>query len=241
MMKKKALLSVALTFAMAADCIPASAAANLDGWRYQGIAKIKGQPIDCWVDMRLDDTDIDFNVAEMFKFGAEYTVTSAGDKMTVSAKVPGSQAATFSSTDAGSSLQGKVTLNGQMFDMWVLKVPAEPKASSKPAEELAAVVGAPDGYTSFVLVGLPGGQLMSATSDFVLDAADNTFKMTCDTPTVQQIFSNMHGSYRVEGSELVLTDSTGKTVRGNICDDGYYITVPIGSAQGISLSLVLIR
>ena len=51
----------------------------------------------------------------------------------------------------------------------------------------------------------------------------------------------MQGSYSVDGSEIVMTDSTGKTVRGSICDDGYYLKIPMGSAQGITLTLVLIK
>lgn len=219
----------------------ASAAVDLNGKHYQGIGKIKGQPIDCWVDMNFDDTDIEFDVAKSFNFGAGYTAKALGDKVTVTAKVPGSAPAVLTSTDGGSSFQGKVSLNGQAIDLWVLSVPASIEPSDKPAADLEAVIGAPDGYTAFVLVGLPDGQLMCATSEFAFNGADKTFRMTCDAPSLQKIFSTMQGSYKIEGSNLVMTDSKGNTTTGTICDDGYYLKVPMGSAQGITLTLIMIK
>ena len=90
----------------------ASAAVDLNGKHYQGIGKIKGQPIDCWVDMNFDDTDIEFNVSDAYKFGASYTAKAVGDKITVTAKVPGAAATTLTSTDGGSTFQGNISLNG---------------------------------------------------------------------------------------------------------------------------------
>lgn len=219
----------------------ASAAVNLNGKHYQGIGKIKGQPIDFWVDMNFDDTDIEFDVSKAFNFGAAYTAKTVGKKVTVTAKIPGSTPAILTSTDGGETFQGKISLNKQPVDLWVLSIPANLKASDKPAAELEAVVGDADGYTAFVLVGLPQGQTMCATSEFAFNGADKTFKMTCDSPAIQKIFSTMQGTYKVEGSELTMTDSTGKTVTGTIYDDGYYLKVPLGSAQGISLTLILIK
>lgn len=219
----------------------ASAAVDLNGKHYQGIGKIKGQPIDCWVDMNFDDTDIEFNVSDAYKFGASYTAKAVGDKVTVTAKVPGAVATTLTSTDGGSTFQGNISLNGQALNLWVLNVPAKIKPSEKPAAELESVIGDPDGYTAFVLVSLPGGQQMCATSEFAFNGGDKTFRMTCDSPSLQKIFGNMQGSYTVDGSEIVMTDSTGKTVRGSICDDGYYLKIPMGSAQGITLTFVLIK
>ena len=82
---------------------------------------------------------------------------------------------------------------------------------------------------------------MSATSDCTLNTADHTFTMTCDSPAMQKIFGNMQGTYKVEGDAIVLTDSTGKTVTGTIYLDGMYVAIPIGSAGGMDLSLILIR
>lgn len=237
----KILKTIALTVLMAVAVPAFAAGADLNGKHYQGIAKIKGQPVDCWVNMIFDDTDIEFNIAETFRFGAGYTATAVGDKVTVKATVPGSGATTFTSADGGSTFEGKVSLNGQSLDLWVLEVPATLTPSTKSTADLEAVVGAADGYTAFVLVGLPNGQQMCATSEFAFKAADKSFSMTCDAPSLQSIFGSMHGSYSVDGLALKMTDSTGKTVSGTIYDDGYYIKVPMGSASGVTLSLVLIK
>lgn len=236
----KRLFSAIAVIVMAVISFTASAA-DLNGKHYQGLAKIKGQPIDCWVDMNFDDTNIAFNVAEAFNFNAGYTLKAVGDKLTVTAKIPGGQATTLTSADGGSTFTGKISLNGQPVELWMLNVPASITPSTKPASELETVIGNADGYTAFVQIGLGNGQLMCATSDFAFNGTDKTFKMTCDTPALQQIFSTMHGTYSVDGSQIVMTDSTGKTVKGSICDDGYYLKIPMGSAQGITLTLILIK
>lgn len=241
-MNMKIVLPTAMTAVLAFSSLAAIAApATLDGKHYQGIAKIPGQPIDCWVDLECDATDFDFNVAETFKFSAGYMATATGDNMNIKVTVPGGAVTTFTSSDAGSSLEGKITLNGQALSVWVLQVPSTLTPSAKTGAELDAVVGSSDGYTAFVRIGLPNGQLMCATSEFALNSADHTFSMTCDSPTISQIFGKMHGSYQVNGSDLVMTDASGNTVTGKIYDEGYYINVPMGTAQGIELSLILIR
>lgn len=218
-----------------------ASAAGLNGSRYQGIAKIKGQPIDCWVDMNFDDTDIEFNIANTFNFGAGYTLNSAGDNWTVTAKVPGSAPAKLTSDNGGGTLQGNISLNGNSLALWVLKVPATLTPSDKPAAELEKVIGDADGYTAFVIIDLPGGQKMCATSEISFDAANKTYKMSCDSPSLQKIFSTAYGSYKVEGSSLVLTDAAGHVTQGSIYDDGYYLKAPMGSESGITLTLVMIK
>lgn len=217
------------------------APADLNKYHYQGIGKIPGQPIDSWVDFLFDDTDIEINVSDTYNFAASYKATKVGDKITISLKAPGRPATTLTSTDSGSTLTGKLALYGQTLDLWLLKVPRRLKPAAIPASELEGVIGSEDGYTAFVLIGLADGKTMCATSDFLFNPADKSFKMTCDSPSLQKIFSTMQGTYSVQGSDVVLTDSTGKTVKGTAYDDGYYIKVPLGSASGITLTLVLIR
>lgn len=94
-----------------------AAPSPLKGKHYQGIGKIKGQPIDCWVDLLFDNTDIEINVSDTYSFAASYTAKTVGGTISVSARIPGSPAATFTSTDGGSTLQGKMTLNGQALDV----------------------------------------------------------------------------------------------------------------------------
>lgn len=222
-------------------CLNMSAADIFKGCHYQGIGKIKGQPIDAWVNMVVDDGDLEFNMANSFEFAAEYTATGQGDNATMNVKMPGSGTVPLKTTDGGSTLTGKFTRLDQQIDLWLLRIPAKLTASTLPSAQLDEIVGSADGYTAFVTVALPSGQQMCATSEFTLSAADHSFRMICDSPAVQKIFGTMQGSYKVDGSNLILTDSTGKTVSGEICDDGNYITLPMGSAQGITLKLVLIR
>ena len=240
-MRTKTLTLMASVLLAFACSFGAYAATDLDGNHYQGIGKLAGEAVDFWVDMKLDDTDIDFNVSETFKFSASYKATAVGDKLTVKATLPGNKPCKFTSSDGGSSLQGKMSINGKMLDVWALKVPSKLTPTTLPVEKLAPIVGSGDGYTAFVLIGLPQGQVMCSPAEFSLDGNTGTWKMTCDTPALQKMFSTAHGNYSVSGSELLLTDSTGARVTGTIYDDGNYIRVPAGSAQGISLTYLLIR
>lgn len=239
MMKKNLKVFFMLTVAMV--CFSASAADIFKGARYQGIGKIKGQPIDAWVNMTVDDGDLEFNMANSFEFAAEYTVTGQGQTGTMSVKMPGSGTVPLKTTDGGATLTGKFTRLGQQIDLWLLRIPSQLTPSTLPSAKLDEIVGGSDGYTAFVTVALPNGQEMCATSEFYLSSADHSFKMICDSPAVQKIFGTMYGSFKVDGNNLVLTDSTGTTAQGAICDDGNYIKIPMGSAQGITLNLILIR
>lgn len=230
-----------LTLTMGLLCLGASAADIFKGCHYQGIGKIKGEPVDAWVNMTVDDGDLEFNMANAFDFAAEYTLTNQAGKAIMKVKMPGSGVVALTSTDGGSTLTGSFTRQGQQIDLWLLRIPTKLTASTLPDSELDAIVDSGDGYTAFVTISLPSGQEMCATSEFMLTSADHSFKMTCDSPIVQKIFGTMHGSYKVDGHTLVLTDATGKSVSGEICDDGNYISLPMGGAQGITLNLVLIR
>ncbi|MBD5189287.1 MAG: hypothetical protein HDS95_03310 [Bacteroidales bacterium] len=222
-------------------CFSASAADLFKGSRYQGIGKIKGQAIDAWVNMTVDDGDLEFNMANSFDFAAEYTVSGTGDNATMNVKMPGSGVVPLKTTDGGASITGSFTRLDQKIDLWLLRIPNQLTPSTLPSSELDGIVGSSDGYTSFITIKLPNGQEMCSTSEFSLSAADHSFKMICDSPALQKIFGTMQGSYQVNGNVLSLTDAAGKTVTGEICDNGNYIKLPIGSAQGMTLNLVLIR
>lgn len=237
----KTILKVCSMLTIVMMCFSASAADIFKGTRYQGIGKIKGQPIDAWVNMTIDDGDLEFNMANSFEFAAEYTSTGQGQTGTMTVKMPGSGTVPLKTTDGGATLTGSFTRLDQKIELWLLRIPMQLTASTLPTAELDEIVGSSDGYTAFVTVALPNGQEMCATSEFTLSQGDHSFKMICDSPAVQKIFGTMHGSYKVDGNNLVLTDSTGKTAQGAICDDGNYIKIPMGSAQGTTLNLVLIR
>ncbi len=234
-------LRISLALAAVMVCLSASAADIFKGCRYQGIGKISGQAVDAWVNMTIDDGDLDFNMSNTYDFSAEYTASGSGNNATLNVNMPGCGVVPLKTTDGGSTLTGKFIRMGQKIDLWLLRIPSKLIPSSLPESELDGIVGSSDGYTSFVTIKLPNGQEMCATSDFELSSADHTFKMTCDSPSVQKIFGSMHGTYEIVGHNLTLTDSKGMTATGEICDNGKYIKLPMGSNQGVTLTLVLIR
>ena len=217
-----------------------ASAASLAGKHYEGIGKAAGQAVDFWVTIDFDDEDAEYNVADAYDFAGAYTVSKTASAMTVSVKAPGGKRITLKSTDGGASFEGSVTLNGQVVKLWVVEVPSRHKACDLPADKLTDVLCSPDGYTSFIRISMPTGGEMCVASDFTFNA-DGTYTITCDSPSMQKIFGNMKGTFKVEGSEVTLTDSTGKVVTGKVYDNGIYITIPFGSAQGMTLRMVLIR
>ncbi len=226
---------------MLAIGMSAGAADIYKGTHYQGIGKVKGQPIDLWVDMVFDDGDLEFNMANVINCTVEYSVSGQGANPLLNVKLPGIGNVPLKTTDGGQSLMGKFTRMGQQIDLWLLKVPVQLTPSTLSADELDAIVGSPDGYTAFVKVEMPNEQVMCATSDFVLSAGEHSFSMTCDSPAMQKIFDKMQGTYKVADGSLILTDAGGVTKSGKIFDNGNYISIPMGSGQGMTLTLVLIR
>lgn len=216
-----------------------AAAFNMEGKVYEGIGKLAGQPLDFWTTVTFDDEDADISIAGAFTLSGAYTATKTGQTVSLSVKMANGKSYMLKSTDGGSSFQGDVTLNGQTVKLWVLEVAATHKAADLTPEELKNILTSPDGYTSFIIVGINGGK-MSVTSDFTFNS-DGTYTLTCDSPAIQKIFGNAKGTFTVGQSYVTLTDSTGKTVTGKIYDNGTYIDIPFGTSGGTTLSMVLIR
>ena len=215
--------------------------ADFNGARYDGIAKLGGQPIDFWTVISFDNGKAVVNMANTTKFRGAYEQTTADGKTTVTITTTSGSKIVLTSSDDGASLVGKLSSFGKDYDVWVLKVSATQTASTLPDSELDAVVGSSDGYTAFVRVMMPNGALMSATSDFALNADDHTFSMTCDSQGMQKIFGKMQGKYAVRDGKIIMTDSSGKVVEGTVYDNGKYVTVPMGKSSGLTLDLILIR
>lgn len=216
------------------------AAVTLEGKHYEGVGKAKGQAIDFWTTVNFDDEDAEISVANAVNLAGGYTATKAGNNLTVSVKVPGSAAKTLlKSNDNGATLEGDVTVNGQPVKLWLLETPMRHKEATGSTEAIASAVSSSDGYTSFIRVSMPGGE-MCVTSDFAFNP-DGTYTLTCDNAALQNIFGNMKGTYSIDGSKVTLTDTTGKTVTGTIYDDATYIKIPFGSVSGMTLTMVLIR
>lgn len=214
-------------------------AVNLKGAHYQGIAKMKGKPIDLWLTLELDDEDIEVNIGEVSNFASPYTKTETGNNVTVSFTVPGSPKAVLKSTDGGSSFEGLISIADIKYDVWVLRVPKKLKPAEQSDEELSSILASPDGYTAFCVLDNKDGKA-SVTCDFSF-TPDGKFSLTCDSPSMQDIFTNFKGTYSVNNGEVTLNSVAGVSFSGPIYDNGNYIKIPVGRKSGMGLTLILIR
>lgn len=216
----------------------ATFALDLNRAHYVGIGKIDGAPLDFWITVEFDNEDGDINIGNVYKFLAAYNQTTANNTLSVTLTVPGNKKCVLKSTDGGESFQGVMPLN-KTINLWLLKVPSKLKVAEGTSEDLYQTVSSPDGYTSFVQL-RKGGGVFSVTSEFLF-AEDNYFSIVCDTPSLQEMFANIRGSYSVEDNKLILKLVTGNTLTGTIYNDGTYITIPVGSKDGMEMTIVLIR
>lgn len=212
---------------------------NLNGNYYEGIAKMKGKPIDGWLSMELDDEDAEINFLNKINFAAPYTQKAVGDKITLTVTVPGNPKAVFTSDDGGDTFQGVLNFNGQKFDGWVLKVPKKLIKSTLSDNELEEILSSPEGYTSFCVMENSEGKA-SITSDFNFSPG-GSFSMICDSEAMQNHFRNLNGTYQVKDGNLVLKAGNDVALTGEIYDDGRYIKIPMGNGAGIDWTIILIK
>ena len=132
-----------------------------------------------------------------------------------------------------------MTINGSSIRLWLLKVPRKLKKAEGDATKLTETLTAPDGYTSFVQLSKAGG-LFSVTSDFFFHS-NGRFGISCDSPSLQQMFENIKGEFQVEGSDVKLKLDSGATINGTIYDQGNYISIPVGYKDGMDMTIILIR
>lgn len=225
--------------ATAAKPAAATKSVSLADSYYEGIVKMKGQPMDFFSTLNFSSSDGAFNFAGAADFPVTYTAPEAAGKMTITltSKVVNG---TLTSKDKGSSMDGTINFNGNTLTAWFVKVNKNHTTPTVSDEELMTIVGNPDGYTAFV-IGEQGGQKVCFPADMTLNANDKSYSVTFDNAIVQQIFSKLAGDYNVQDKMLVLSDASGKRISGKIYDDGTYITLPMGSAQGFGFSLLMIR
>ena len=224
----------------ASICFSASAA-DLAESTYQGILKLPGQPTDAWTTMDLSSSEITFNVANMAKYSGNITTTETAGKLTLSGTLqPGDCAYTLTSSDGGSSFEGKYTLGSVETDIWLLKVPSELIPATQSTDELADIVGSSDGYTAFIVAN-SRGNTVCITGDISFDKSAGTWKLASDTQAIQNLLTNMNGPYSIDGPDIYLTSTVGVKLSGKIYDGGNYIKVPMGHALEMEWTLVLIR
>lgn len=216
-----------------------SKAVKLEGAHYEGIGKLEGKPLDYWVQIEFDDEDAEVSLGNVSNFMGEYSQTGSGSNATVTIKLPGGNKGILKTSDGGESFEGNMKLHAGDVKLWILKVAGRHKKVEMGAEELLQTVSSPDGYTSFVKLTQSSG-IASVTSDFEF-TPEGRFGITCDTPSLQEMFANIKGTYTVDGSEVKLTTDNGQTLTGTVYDKGNYITIPVGSKGGMDMTIILIR
>lgn len=214
-------------------------AIKLDGTYYQGIGKIEGNPLDYWVTIEFDDEDAEVNLGNVSSFDGGYTLKGSGNNATITIKVPGGHSGTLNTSDGGESFEGTMKTHAGNVKLWILKVAGRHKKVEMGEAELKKVISSPDGYTSFVKL-VHSGVTGCVTSDFEF-TPEGRFGIRCDTPSLQEMFANIKGTYSVEGSEVKFTTDNGQTLRGTVYDNGNYITIPVGSKGGMDMTIILIR
>ena len=213
---------------------------DLNGNFYEGLIKMPGQPMDVFGSLSLSTSDATLNFPGAAEFAGTYKATETAGKMAVNLTSEYFNGI-LASQDKGSSLDGTLKMNGQQLKVWFVKVNPNHSVPELGDSELATIIGNPDGYTAFI-IGEQGGQKACFPADMILNGADNTFAMTFDNATVQRIFSNLQGQYTVTDKQLeIITDSKGIKLSGKIYDDGTYISIPMGSKEGIKFTMLLIR
>lgn len=214
-------------------------AIKLEGAHYEGIGKIDGKPLDYWVTIEFDDEDAEVSLGNVSNFTGEYSQTGSGTNVTVTIKVPGGNKGILKTTDGGESFEGNMKTHAGDVKLWILKVAGRHKKVEMGAEDLMKTLSSPDGYTSFVKLTQSEGTAC-VTSDFEF-TPEGRFGITCDTPSLQEIFAKIKGKYSVEDSEVKLITDNGQTLTGTIYDNGNYITIPVGSKSGMNITIILIR
>ena len=216
-----------------------SFATDFAGKRYEGIAKLKGQPLDFWTKLEFDDVDAEVNVGEVLNFLAKYSKSKVGNAENISFTAPGSKKTILKTTDGGESITGSLEINGKSYEVWLLRVSRKHKPVEMSDDELMSIVSSPEGYTCFAILERDEG-IACATTELVLDE-DGRFSIECDNSYMQDFFKNMKGKYGVEEGKITLTTDMGPSFSGEIFDEGTYIKIPIGTNRGMRMTFILIR
>ena len=208
---------------------------------YEGVGKVKGQPVDCWTTMELDGEDAEIVCGGYLNVMGEYTATGSGNNITLTVSLPGNPKVILKSTDGGESFTGKLTINKLEIELWLLKVAKKHKPTEMSNEELGAIVNSEDGYNCFMICE-SSHMLICVTCDFNF-SKDGKFALQCDNSSMQQLLNNFKGTYTIEDGKVIMKTTKGITLTGTIYDKGCYIDIPIGmSESGVEMkSLILIR
>lgn len=213
---------------------------NLAGCRYEGICTLPGDLVDNWATIELDGEDAEFDFGGQMNFMSPYKVTGTGKNLTLTSTIPGGIKWILQSKDGGDTFEGSLPFGGQTIKTWLLNVPAKRVPATQDETSLKEIISSNDGYTSFIKIYKPDGGVACITGDFNFGENDS-FSIKCDSELVQNIFSNLSGTYKVEKDKIVLIDNQGTVLHGSIYSDGTYIVIPLGQNGSKRLEMILIR
>lgn len=219
-------------------CVPAFAL-DLNRKHYQGIAKRAGDPLDYWVTIDFDDEDAKVNIGGISSFYGAYTIKGKGENATVTIQVPRGNSGMIKTSDGGESFEGNLKNYLGNLNLWILRVPSKFKPTELVSDELKQTISSKDGYTAFIKLEQSEGVACS-TSEFIF-SPDGRFSMKCDSPSLQEIFENIRGTYYFEGNNMILKTDAGPTLDATIYNDGTYISIPLGRKRGMDMEIILIR
>ena len=208
---------------------------------YEGIMKIPGQPLDAVFTIMLQGDN-----ATVKMMGAElkgpYQLSSAGNNVTLSINLSNGVKLVLKSTDKGDSFTGVYSPKpGMKADIWVLDQPHTYFASNLEKNVLQSIISSPDGYNAFAQLTI--GNFDACVVAETTFTKDGRFSISFDNPKVQEMFKNFTGTYSIsdDAKKLMLKTDNGVTMEGKIWNDGNFISIPVGSKGGMSMTLFLSR
>lgn len=235
--KKTATAASKKTTAKKTTTAPAGKPISLEGDYYEGLVKIPGSPMDGFCTMKFEGSNVIINMADRAQPVVKCSATEAAGKITV--KLIDPLKGTITSKDNGSSFEGSFSVPQMKYQVWVVKVNENHVTPTMSDNELAAIIGNPDGYTGFFLFAING--MVGTIPTEVTMHDDSTFTFTMDNDQLQKFFKKDPIGYKIVDKKMVVTLPDGQEVTGEIYDDGTYIRIPFGRSDGADVALFLIR
>lgn len=226
-MKRK--VSIVMLF-MALLSSVAMNAAGIAGTKYMGIGKVKGMPLDLFMQFTFNaDKAILTLSGEKMDFNYKTSVVGKTTKVALS-NGAGQSMGNYTISPDGGTMEGTFPVPGNPINMWLLKVPAELKDAEMSNEDLASTFGSKDGYTLLWVCDTSQGQ-MCITCDLEANASTKSYTLSTDITSVAKDVKQMEGTYRVEDGKIILTiknGSTTKDVKLSVYDNGKYLVGDMG-------------
>lgn len=221
-----------------------AAATSVAGSKYIGIGKIKGSPMDLYIELIFSDAEATLNISGT-DLNIPYKTVTTGEKTKyVLAKDGVLTLGSVTPSADGGSLEGAIEISGTKMDLWLLKIPSDLVQVQMSDEELAKVFESKDGYTLLFKITQKEGT-SCLVGDFSVDPATKRYFFKSDVAKVNQVFKMFEGKYNISDGHITLIAGTGNntvTLPLKCYDNGLYITCAGDTLTGVGhISFVFIR